>query len=162
MRIRFSVHTAVKASPDSEPNHASDYDNRSRYIAESVFHGVDAAGQVVIRRQLKRRYPLIFCQKLPPCSVGIEACISSHHWSRAWCRSVVYSSKAAVDLAKHGWKIRQRAMRQRRPGRIAKGARRNAGLGARPRCPALQIAEFRLRSGSRRLRGAARPQKSPR
>jgi len=36
-------------------------------------HGVDAAGQVVIRRKLKRRYVLAFFQKLPPCLVGIEA-----------------------------------------------------------------------------------------
>ena len=38
-------------------------------IAKSVFqvHGVDAAGQVVIRRQLKRRAVLAFFQKLPPC-----------------------------------------------------------------------------------------------
>ena len=54
------------------------------YIAKSVFqvHGVDAAGQMVIRRQLKRRYVLAFFEKLPPCLVGIEACASSHHWSR--------------------------------------------------------------------------------
>jgi transposase len=53
-------------------------------IAKSVFqvHGVDAAGQVVIRRQLKRRYVLAFFQKLPPCLIGIEACASSHYWSR--------------------------------------------------------------------------------
>ena len=53
-------------------------------IAKSVFqvHGVDAAGQVVIRRRLKRRTVLVFFQKLPPCLVGIEACASSHHWSR--------------------------------------------------------------------------------
>jgi transposase len=53
-------------------------------IAKSVFqvHGVDATGQVVIRRQLKRRYVLSFFEKLPPCLVGIEACASSHHWSR--------------------------------------------------------------------------------
>src|SRR5664280_2891123 len=53
-------------------------------IAKSVFqvHGVDAAGQAVIRRQLKRRHVLAFFQKLPPCLVGIEACASSHHWSR--------------------------------------------------------------------------------
>ena len=45
-------------------------------IAKSVFqvHGVDTAGQVVIRRQLKRRYVLAFFQKLPPCLIGIEAC----------------------------------------------------------------------------------------
>src|SRR5476649_335059 len=53
-------------------------------IAKSVFqvHGVDAQGQVVIRRQLKRRYVMAFFQKLPQCLVGIEACASSHHWSR--------------------------------------------------------------------------------
>jgi transposase len=53
-------------------------------IAKSVFqvHGVDAEGHVVIRRQLKRRYVLAFFQKLPSCLVGIEACASSHHWSR--------------------------------------------------------------------------------
>ena len=53
-------------------------------IAKSVFqvHGVDTVGQVVIRRQLKRRYVLAFFQKLPSCLVGIEACASSHHWSR--------------------------------------------------------------------------------
>src|SRR5450830_1213523 len=53
-------------------------------IAKSVFqvHGVGADGHVVIRRQLKRRYVLAFFQKLSPCLVGIEACASSHHWSR--------------------------------------------------------------------------------
>ena len=53
-------------------------------IAKSVFqvHGVDAYGNVVVRRQLKRRYVLPFFKKLPPCLVGIEACATSHHWSR--------------------------------------------------------------------------------
>src|SRR5438132_3479182 len=53
-------------------------------IAKSVFqvHGVDSAGEVLIRRQLKRRQVLAFFEKLPPCLVGIEACASSHHWSR--------------------------------------------------------------------------------
>src|SRR5436190_438791 len=53
-------------------------------IAKSVFqvHGVDAGGQVIVRRQLKRRYVLMFFQKLSPCLVGIEACGSAHHWSR--------------------------------------------------------------------------------
>src|SRR5665213_308105 len=53
-------------------------------IAKSVFqvHGVDAQGNIIVRRQLKRRYVLAFFQKLPPCLIGIEACASSHHWSR--------------------------------------------------------------------------------
>jgi transposase len=45
-------------------------------------HGIDANGQVVVRRQLKRRYVLPFFEKLAPCLIGIEACASSHHWSR--------------------------------------------------------------------------------
>jgi transposase len=53
-------------------------------IAKSVFqvHGIDAEGKVLIRRKLKRRYVLAFFEKLPPCLVGIEACATSHHWSR--------------------------------------------------------------------------------
>jgi transposase len=53
-------------------------------IAKSVFqvHGIDTQGEVIIRRQLKRRYVVAFFQKLQPCLVGIEACASSHHWAR--------------------------------------------------------------------------------
>jgi len=42
-------------------------------IAKSVFqvHGIDRDGNVVVRRQLKRRYVLTFFAKLPPC-----------HWHR--------------------------------------------------------------------------------
>jgi hypothetical protein len=52
-------------------------------IAKSVFqvHGIDAAGKVVIRKQLKRGRVLPFFMKLPPCLVGIEACASSHYWA---------------------------------------------------------------------------------
>ena len=43
-------------------------------IAKSVFqvHGVDAAGEMVNRRQLKRRSVLAFFQKLPPYLVGMQ------------------------------------------------------------------------------------------
>ena len=53
-------------------------------IAKSVFqvHGVDAAGQVVVRRQLRRSHVLKFFAGLAPCVVGVEACATSHHWSR--------------------------------------------------------------------------------
>lgn len=52
-------------------------------IAKSVFqvHGIDTAGDVVIRQQLKRARVMPFFKKLPPCVVGIEACASSHHWA---------------------------------------------------------------------------------
>lgn len=53
-------------------------------IAKSVFqvHGVDAAGEVVVRRRLTRGRVLAFFEKLPRCLVGIEACNTSHHWAR--------------------------------------------------------------------------------
>jgi len=48
-------------------------------IAKSVFqvHGVDAVGQVVIRRQLKRRYVLAFFQKLPSFHSRASFCAST-------------------------------------------------------------------------------------
>jgi transposase len=53
-------------------------------IAKSVFqvHGVDAAGEGVIRRKLTRGRVLGFFENLPRCLVGIEACSSSHYWAR--------------------------------------------------------------------------------
>ncbi|ESY78876.1 hypothetical protein X739_31240 [Mesorhizobium sp. LNHC220B00] len=53
-------------------------------IAKSVFqvHGVDAAGEVVIRRKLTRGQVLGLFENLPRCLVGIEACSSSHYWAR--------------------------------------------------------------------------------
>ena len=45
-------------------------------------HGVNAADQPVIRRQLQRRHVIAFFEKLPACLVGIEACALSHYWSR--------------------------------------------------------------------------------
>jgi transposase len=53
-------------------------------LAKSIFqvHGVDAAGQAVVRKSLRRSQMLPFFAKLPPCLVGIEACGTSHHWAR--------------------------------------------------------------------------------
>ena len=53
-------------------------------LAKNVFqvHGVDVAGETVIRRQLRRRQVLPFFRKQPPCLVGIEACATSHYWAR--------------------------------------------------------------------------------
>ncbi len=53
-------------------------------LAKNVFqvHGVDAAGAVVVRRQLRRRQVLPFFAKIPPCLIGLEACATAHHWAR--------------------------------------------------------------------------------
>ena len=54
-------------------------------IAKSVFqvHGVDGAGVVIIRKRISRAKVVEFFASLPACLIGIEACPSAHHWSRA-------------------------------------------------------------------------------
>ena len=54
-------------------------------LAKNVFqaHGVDAAGKVVVRRQLRRPQVEKFLAALPPgVVVGMEACSGAHHWGR--------------------------------------------------------------------------------
>lgn len=53
-------------------------------LAKSVFqvHGVDGAGEVVVRRQIRRSQLLQFFARQPACLVGMEACASSHYWAR--------------------------------------------------------------------------------
>jgi len=53
-------------------------------LAKSVFqvHGIDAAGQVVVCKSLRRMQMLPFFSKLRPCLIGIEACGTSHYWAR--------------------------------------------------------------------------------
>jgi transposase len=70
----FQVHGRQQRVPGDRQLH--------RCAVAPVVARVDAAGQVLIRRQLKRRAVLAFFQKLPVCLVGIEACASSHYWSR--------------------------------------------------------------------------------
>jgi transposase len=53
-------------------------------LAKNVFqvHGIDAAGQVVVRKALRRAEVLRFFEQLPACLVGMEACGTAHHWAR--------------------------------------------------------------------------------
>jgi transposase len=45
-------------------------------------HGIDAAGEILLRRRLTRARVLPFFAKLGPCLIGIEACATSHYWAR--------------------------------------------------------------------------------
>jgi len=46
-------------------------------------HAVDAAGQRLVARALKRDQFIAWCATLPPgCLVAMEACSSAHHWAR--------------------------------------------------------------------------------
>jgi len=53
-------------------------------LAKHVFqvHVVDAEGEVVLRRKLRRAEVVGFFAKLPPILIGMEACATSHHWAR--------------------------------------------------------------------------------
>jgi len=53
-------------------------------IAKNVFHvhGADRTGRAVIRRQLRRAELLRFFANIPPCTIGMEACATAHHWAR--------------------------------------------------------------------------------
>lgn len=53
-------------------------------LAKNVFqvHGIDSVGNVIVRKQLRRREMLRFFGDLPPCLIGMEACASAHYWAR--------------------------------------------------------------------------------
>ena len=53
-------------------------------LAKSVFqlHGVDAQGEVVFRKKLRRSAVLDFLRELRPCLIGLEACATAHFWAR--------------------------------------------------------------------------------
>src|SRR4029450_7028116 len=53
-------------------------------LAKKVFqvHGVDAAGETVVRRGLRRGRGLTYFAQLPPCLIGREAGATAHYWAR--------------------------------------------------------------------------------
>ena len=57
-------------------------------LAKNVFqvHAIDDAGEVVVRRALRRRRVVPFFSKLGPCLIGMEACGTSHFWARELCQ----------------------------------------------------------------------------
>ena len=53
-------------------------------LAKSVFqlHGVDADGNAVLKKKLRRSAVLDFLRDMPPCLIGMEACATAHYWAR--------------------------------------------------------------------------------
>ncbi len=53
-------------------------------LAKNIFqvHGVRENGEVAFNQALRRAQLLAFFERLPPCLVGMEACVSSHFWAR--------------------------------------------------------------------------------
>jgi transposase len=74
-----------------------------------VVCGADAAGRVVIRKQLSFAGFAAWAANLPPCVVGMEACSSAHHWARY--------------LVQHGHDARLMAAEFVAPFRMSRGAK---------------------------------------
>ena len=53
-------------------------------LAKSVFQlqAVDANGNVVWRKKLRRSALLDMLAEIPPCLIGMEACATAHYWAR--------------------------------------------------------------------------------
>jgi len=53
-------------------------------LAKNTFslHGVDASGQVVLRKTVSRARLMVVVTQLAPCTVGMEACSGAHEWAR--------------------------------------------------------------------------------
>ena len=53
-------------------------------LAKNVYqvHAINGAGEVVVRKTMRRAQVLRFFERLDPCLVGIEACGTSHYWAR--------------------------------------------------------------------------------
>jgi transposase len=53
-------------------------------IGKNTFHliGLDAEGNITLRRKLSRSQVMVRLANLPPCLIGMEACVGAHHLSR--------------------------------------------------------------------------------
>ena len=53
-------------------------------LAKNVFqaHGINEAGDVLVRRRLRRTQVREFFASLAPCLIGLEACGTAHFWAR--------------------------------------------------------------------------------
>ncbi len=53
-------------------------------LAKNIFqvHGIDTAGEVIVRRRLRRSQVFAFFADLEPCLIGMEACGTAHFWAR--------------------------------------------------------------------------------
>jgi len=69
-------------------------------LARCVFavHGVDEAGKYALVRPSVRRAGLMaLVAKLPPCTIGMEACSGAHHWVRRAIWTASLSSNLSVS-----------------------------------------------------------------
>ena len=73
-------------------------------IGKTSFHviGLDRRGTVVLRQRWSRSQVEVRFANMPPCLVGMEACVGAHHLSRklkgAWSRRPTDAGKVCSPL----------------------------------------------------------------
>jgi len=100
-------------------------------IGKEVFHlvGYGTDGRIAFRRKIKRLALIDTFKSLPPCIVGMEACLSAHFVSRAeFARGG--SPRASVSLDRAWNVILQRAARA-----LASSGQLNGASSASPLSP---------------------------
>lgn len=70
-------------------------------IGKEVFHlvGFDVDGKIAFRRRIRRLALKDVFQKLPPCIVDMEACLSAHFVSRTLQNDILATSGSAAGGA---------------------------------------------------------------
>ena len=68
-------------------------------LAKNVFtlHDVDAAGNTVLRKTVRREKVMELVAALPPCLIGMEACTGAHEWAR---RFSAYGHRVGIMMAR--------------------------------------------------------------
>jgi transposase len=102
-------------------------------LAKNVFalHGVDGAGKPCLVRPCVRREQLLeLVAKLPPCTIGMEACSGAHHWAR--------------QFAGFGHTVKLMAPKFVAPYRMGGKRRKNDAADAMAICEAVQRPNMRF------------------
>jgi transposase len=102
-------------------------------LAKNVFavHGVDACGKPALVKPSVRRADLMeLLAKLPPCTIGMEACSGAHHWAR--------------QLVQFGHSVRLMAPKLVAPYRMSGKRGKNDAADAAAICEAMQRPNMRF------------------
>jgi transposase len=89
-------------------------------IGKNSFHvvGHDERGAIVLRQKWSRGQVEARFANMPPCLVGMEACVGAHHLSRK-LNSLCSAAAALSQRLRSG--LRRRKLRHRLTGRGGKG-----------------------------------------
>ena len=71
-------------------------------IGKNSFHvvGLDKRGAIVLRQKWSRGQVEARLANMPPCLIGMEACVGAHHLSRKLNSCLLYTSPSPRDRQK--------------------------------------------------------------